>query len=423
MAIKVKAVRGMQDLLPEKKAAFRFVEDQVRNIVGQYGYLEVGLPVIESTQLFSRLVGESTDIVEKEMYSFADRNGESLTLRPEGTAGLVRLANENGLIFNQVQRFWYAGPMFRYERPQKGRYRQFEQIGVECLGMEGPDIDAEILLMSARIWEALEIEKEVTLELNSLGNLTSRQHYKDALVSYLHDYKSDLDEDSLRRLSSNPMRILDSKVPATQRLLSDAPELLDFLDEDSHRHFQGLCEILEQAGLQYRVNPRIVRGLDYYNRTGFEWVTDTLGSQGTVCGGGRYDGLVEQLGGKSSASVGFAMGLDRLVLMVEASRATTGSVELYVVSVGEQERAKALVLGERIRKDLGITTLVHSGSSKLKAQMKKADASGARAALIIGGEELASGEITVRLLRSEGSQERIKEAQLVAYLRKVFDRE
>ena len=406
MAIKVKAVRGMQDLLPEKKAAFRFVEDQVRNIVGQYGYLEVGLPVIESTQLFSRLVGESTDIVEKEMYSFADRNGESLTLRPEGTAGLVRLANENGLIFNQVQRFWYAGPMFRYERPQKGRYRQFEQIGVECLGMEGPDIDAEILLMSARIWEALEIEKEVTLELNSLGNLTSRQHYKDALVSYLHDYKSDLDEDSLRRLSSNPMRILDSKVPATQRLLSDAPELLDFLDEDSHRHFQGLCEILEQAGLQYRVNPRIVRGLDYYNRTVFEWVTDTLGSQGTVCGGGRYDGLVEQLGGKSSASVGFAMGLDRLVLMVEASRATTGSVELYVVSVGEQERAKALVLGERIRKDLGITTLVHSGSSKLKAQMKKADASGARAALIIGGEELASGEITVRLLRSEGSQER-----------------
>ena len=423
MAIKVKAVRGMQDLLPEKKAAFRFVEDQVRNIVGQYGYLEVGLPVIESTQLFSRLVGESTDIVEKEMYSFADRNGESLTLRPEGTAGLVRLANENGLIFNQVQRFWYAGPMFRYERPQKGRYRQFEQIGVQCLGMEGPDIDAEILLMSARIWEALEIEKEVTLELNCLGNLTSRQHYKDALVSYLHDYKSDLDEDSLRRLSSNPMRILDSKVPATQRLLSDAPELLDFLDEDSHRHFQGLCEILEQAGLQYRVNPRIVRGLDYYNRTVFEWVTDTLGSQGTVCGGGRYDGLVEQLGGKSSASVGFAMGLDRLVLMVEASRATTGSVELYVVSVGEQERAKALVLGERIRKDLGITTLVHSGSSKLKAQMKKADASGARAALIIGGEELASGEITVRLLRSEGSQERIKEAQLVAYLRKVFDRE
>jgi histidyl-tRNA synthetase len=423
MAIKVKAVRGMQDLLPEKKAAFRFVEDQVRNIVGQYGYREVGLPVIESTQLFSRLVGESTDIVEKEMYSFADRNGESLTLRPEGTAGLVRLANENGLIFNQVQRFWYTGPMFRYERPQKGRYRQFEQIGVECLGMEGPDIDAEILLMSARIWEALGIEKDVSLELNSLGDLSSRQRYKDALVSYLNDYKSDLDEDSLRRLSSNPMRILDSKVPGTQRLLTGAPELLDFLDEDSQRHFQGLCEILEQAGLQYRVNPRIVRGLDYYNRTVFEWVTDTLGSQGTVCGGGRYDGLVEQLGGKSSASVGFAMGLDRLVLMVEGSRAKTGSVELYVVSVGEQERIKALVLAERIRKELGITTLVHSGSSKLKAQMKKADASGAKAALIIGEQELVSGELTVRLLRSEGSQERIKEVQLIAYLRKVFDRE
>ena len=423
MANKVKAVRGMQDLLPQKKTVFRFVEDQVRSIVSQYGYLEVGLPVIESTQLFSRLVGEGTDIVEKEMYTFADRNGDSLTLRPEGTAGLVRLANENGLIFNQVQRFWYAGPMFRYERPQKGRYRQFDQIGVECLGMDGPDIDAEILLMSARIWEALGIEDNVTLELNSLGDLSSRQRYQAALIGYLNDYRSELDEDSLRRLSSNPLRILDSKVPDTQRLLAGAPELPEFLDEDSRQHFGGLCEILDQAGLQYRINPRIVRGLDYYNRTVFEWVTDTLGSQGTVCGGGRYDGLVEQLGGKPASSVGFAMGLDRLVLMVEESRPKAGPVDIYMVSVGDQERIKTLVLAERIRRELGLITLVHAGSSRLKAQMKKADMSGARAALIIGEQELACDEVTVRLLRVEGSQERVKQEQLVDYLRGIFDRE
>ncbi len=423
MAIKVKAVRGMRDLLPQKKAVFRFVEDQVRSIVSQYGYLEVGLPVIESTQLFSRLVGEGTDIVEKEMYTFADRNGDSLTLRPEGTAGLVRLANENGLIFNQVQRFWYAGPMFRYERPQKGRYRQFDQIGVECLGMDGPDIDAEILLMSARIWEALGIEDNVTLELNSLGDVSSRQRYQVALIGYLNDYRSELDEDSLRRLSSNPLRILDSKVPDTQRLLAGAPKLPEFLDEDSRQHFGRLCEILDQAGLQYRINPRIVRGLDYYNRTVFEWVTDTLGSQGTVCGGGRYDGLVEQLGGKPASSVGFAMGLDRLVLMVEESRPKAGSVDIYMVSVGNQERTKALVLAERIRRELGLITLVHAGSGRLKAQMKKADMSGARAALIIGEQELACDQVTVRLLRVEGSQERVKEEQLVDYLRGIFDRE
>lgn len=423
MAIKVKAVRGMRDLLPQKKAVFRFVEDQVRSIVSQYGYLEVGLPVIESTQLFSRLVGEGTDIVEKEMYTFADRNGDSLALRPEGTAGLVRLANENGLIFNQVQRFWYAGPMFRYERPQKGRYRQFDQIGVECLGMDGPDIDAEILLMSARIWEALGVEDNVTLELNSLGDVSSRQRYQAALIGYLNDYRSELDEDSLRRLSSNPLRILDSKVPDTQRLLAGAPELPEFLDEASRQHFEGLCEILDQVGLQYRINPRIVRGLDYYNRTVFEWVTDTLGSQGTVCGGGRYDGLVEQLGGKPASSVGFAMGLDRLVLMVEESRPKAGSVDIYMVSVGDQERTKTLVLAERIRRELGLITLVHAGSSRLKAQMKKADMSGARAALIIGEQELACDEVTVRLLRVEGSQERVKEEQLVDYLRGMFNRE
>ena len=283
----IKAVRGMQDLLPEKKARFRAIEDRARRVLGDYGYQEVGLPVLESTSLFSRLVGASTDIVEKEMYTFNDRNQESLTLRPEGTAGLVRFVNEHGLAFNQTQRLWYTGPMFRYERPQKGRYRQFDQIGVECIGMEGPDIDAELLLLSARLWSVLGLSSSVTLELNSVGDAESRQAFSAALVNYLTQYKADLDEDSLRRLTTNPMRILDSKVPATQALLADAPVLSDFIDAASRKHFTGLCAILDAAGQRYRINPSIVRGLDYYNRTVFEWVTDQLGAQGTICGGGR----------------------------------------------------------------------------------------------------------------------------------------
>ena len=308
----IKAVRGMQDLLPEKKARFRAIEDRARRVLGDYGYQEVGLPVLESTSLFSRLVGASTDIVEKEMYTFNDRNQESLTLRPEGTAGLVRFVNEHGLAFNQTQRLWYTGPMFRYERPQKGRYRQFDQIGVECIGMEGPDIDAELLLLSARLWSVLGLSSSVTLELNSVGDAESRQAFSAALVNYLTQYKADLDEDSLRRLTTNPMRILDSKVPAMQALLADAPVLSDFIDAASRKHFTGLCAILDAAGQRYRINPSIVRGLDYYNRTVFEWVTDQLGAQGTICGGGRYDGLVAQLGGKTTPCVGFALGLDRL---------------------------------------------------------------------------------------------------------------
>ena len=299
----IKAVRGMQDLLPEKKARFRAIEDRARRVLGDYGYQEVGLPVLESTSLFSRLVGASTDIVEKEMYTFNDRNQESLTLRPEGTAGLVRFVNEHGLAFNQTQRLWYTGPMFRYERPQKGRYRQFDQIGVECIGMEGPDIDAELLLLSARLWSVLGLSSSVTLELNSVGDAESRQAFSAALVNYLTQYKADLDEDSLRRLTTNPMRILDSKVPAMQALLADAPVLSDFIDAASRKHFTGLCAILDAAGQRYRINPSIVRGLDYYNRTVFEWVTDQLGAQGTICGGGRYDGLVAQLGGKTTPCV------------------------------------------------------------------------------------------------------------------------
>lgn len=416
----IKAVRGMQDLLPEKKARFRAIEDRARRVLGDYGYQEVGLPVLESTSLFSRLVGASTDIVEKEMYTFNDRNQESLTLRPEGTAGLVRFVNEHGLAFNQTQRLWYTGPMFRYERPQKGRYRQFDQIGVECIGMEGPDIDAELLLLSARLWSVLGLSSSVTLELNSVGDAESRQAFSAALVNYLTQYKADLDEDSLRRLTTNPMRILDSKVPAMQALLADAPVLSDFIDAASRKHFTGLCAILDAAGQRYRINPSIVRGLDYYNRTVFEWVTDQLGAQGTICGGGRYDGLVAQLGGKTTPCVGFALGLDRLALMLEGHETQMSRVDIYGVSVGDDARAKMLVLAEQVRTHLGLSMQVHAGAGKLKAQMKKADASGAEIALIVAEDELAQDAVSVRELRGEGGQALVQGSALMERLQQRF---
>jgi histidyl-tRNA synthetase len=416
----IKAVRGMQDLLPEKKARFRAIEDRARRVLGDYGYQEVGLPVLESTSLFSRLVGASTDIVEKEMYTFNDRNQESLTLRPEGTAGLVRFVNEHGLAFNQTQRLWYTGPMFRYERPQKGRYRQFDQIGVECIGMEGPDIDAELLLLSARLWSVLGLSSSVTLELNSVGDAESRQAFSAALVNYLTQYKADLDEDSLRRLTTNPMRILDSKVPAMQALLADAPVLSDFIDAASRKHFTGLCAILDAAGQRYRINPSIVRGLDYYNRTVFEWVTDQLGAQGTICGGGRYDGLVAQLGGKTTPCVGFALGLDRLALMLEGHETQMSRVDIYGVSVGDDARAKMLVLAEQVRTHLGLSIQVHAGAGKLKAQMKKADASGAEIALIVAEDELAQDAVSVRELRGEGGQALVQGSALMERLQQRF---
>ncbi|MDG1205546.1 MAG: histidine--tRNA ligase, partial [Pseudomonadales bacterium] len=303
--VKIQALRGMQDLQPEQKETFRLIEDKCREVFGSYGYREIGLPILESTHLFKRAVGEATDVVEKEMYTFDDRNGDSVTMRPEGTAGCVRYALQHGLLFNQVQRFWYSGQMFRYERPQKGRYRGFEQIGVECFGMEGPDIDAEILLMCARLWKLLGVDDAIRLELNSLGSSESRAAFKTALVAHLESVKTELDEDSQRRLTTNPMRILDSKVEHTQTLLKGAPVLSDYIDDESKAHFDGLCKQLDLCGIEYTINPTIVRGLDYYNKTVFEWVTDSLGSQGTVCGGGRFDGLVEQIGGKPTPSVGF----------------------------------------------------------------------------------------------------------------------
>ena len=414
MSGSIKAIRGMRDLLPVRKGYYRRVEDAARQIFGQYGYEEVGLPLLESTPLFKRLVGEATDIVEKEMYTFDDRNGDSMTLRPEGTAGLVRFVNEHGLAFNQTQKLWYAGPMFRYERPQKGRYRQFEQIGVECIGIPGPDVDAELLLMSAALWQRLGIGSMVRLELNSIGDIASRQAYVEALVDYLSGRQDELDEDSQRRLTTNPLRILDSKSAMTQSILDEGPQIESYLDAASTDHFESLCAILDAAEVAYTVNRRIVRGLDYYNRTVFEWVTDELGSQGTVCGGGRYDALIGQLGGRDTPGVGFAMGVDRLALMLEHLEASIETPDIYVISVGDAGRTQALTLAEQLRSSVGARVIVHLGSGKLKAQMKKADASGARFGLIIGEDEIAAGEVSLRDLRLTGEQQRVKSGDLIS---------
>lgn len=411
----------MQDILPAQKAIHRHIEEVARSVLAGYGYQEIGLPVLEQTQLFKRLVGENTDIVEKEMYTFDDRNGDSLTMRPEGTAGCARFGEENGLLFNQVQRLWYIGPMFRYERPQKGRYRQFDQIGAECFGMAGPDIDAELLLMNARLWRDLGLIEDVRLELNSIGTSESRGAYREKLVAYLEKYRDDLDEDSQRRLSTNPMRILDSKSEITQAILVDAPSIADSLDNESKQHFEDLCQMLDDSGLAYEVNTNIVRGLDYYNRTVFEWITDTLGAQGTVCGGGRYDGLVEQMGGRGSPGVGFAMGLDRLALMLAEKIESSGVADVYVVSQGAEARRVAMQVAEEVRDGVrGLRVQMHCGDGKFKAQLKKADASGARLALVLGEEEVANSSVSVKMLRESGDQISCSRDKLVSYCRDYF---
>ena len=420
----IQAVRGMQDLLPAQKNISRTIEDVVREVFASYGYREIGLPQLEQTELFKRVVGENTDIVEKEMYTFDDRNGESLTLRPEGTAGCVRFAEQNGLLFNQVQRLWYSGAMFRYERPQKGRYRQFDQIGAECFGMPGPDVDAELLLMNARVWRKLGLDGDIRLELNSLGNPDARVKFKEKLARYLTAYEEDLDEDSQRRLTTNPLRILDSKSLKTQEILQGAPVLSDFMDNESKQHFEGLCGLLDDNGIAYEVNPNIVRGLDYYNKTVFEWTTKTLGSQGTVCGGGRYDGLVEQLGGKPSPGIGFAMGLDRLSLMLAEKIESSKDADIYFVSQSNGGRGRALRLAESIRDELlGKKVVVHCGDGKFKSQMKKADASGADLALILGEDEVAAGTVGIKLLREGGEQSTITQKMLAQYCLDYFSKE
>ncbi len=366
---KIQAIRGMNDVLPDQSPLWRYLEGTVERVLSQYAYSEIRLPIVEKTELFKRTIGEATDIVEKEMYTFNDRNNESLTLRPEGTAGCVRAGEEHGLLFNQVQRLWYKGPMFRYEKPQKGRYRQFHQIGVETFGMAGADSDAEVILLSARLWKALGLLEHVTLQLNSLGSNEARARYRDALVSYLDTHHEQLDADSRRRVTTNPLRVLDSKDPQTQQLLQGAPVLTDYLDEESRQHFSELCRALDAAGVCYEVNPRLVRGLDYYCKTVFEWVTDRLGAQGTVCAGGRYDGLVKQLGGRPTPAVGFAMGVERLVLMLEAldlvPEQLRRPLDLYLAAESKGMQPQILQLAEQLRDALpGLRLMTHCSGLK-----------------------------------------------------------
>jgi histidyl-tRNA synthetase len=420
----------MNDILPDQAPYWQLLENTVSGVLAGYGYGEVRLPLVEQTVLFRRSIGEVTDIVEKEMYSFDDRNGESLTLRPEGTAGCVRAAIQHGML-GVPQRLWYAGPMFRYERPQKGRQRQFHQIGVEAFGVAGPEMDAELILLSARIWRQLGLADSVELQINSIGSSAARREYRTALVAYLEGHLDSLDEDSQRRLHSNPLRVLDSKNPQTQALLEGAPALADYLDEESRADFARLCELLQAAGLAFVVNPRLVRGLDYYNKTVFDWVTDRLGAQGTVCAGGRYDGLVEQLGGKPTPAVGFAMGMERLVLLLletgAADAVSFAAADIYAVAVGDAAHTEALAVVESLRDNLdGLSIVQHTGGGSFKSQLKKADKSGARVALIWGEDEVSSGTVAVKRLREvdtrdgNAGQQTVPREQLEATLQAVF---
>jgi histidyl-tRNA synthetase len=388
---KIQAIRGMNDILPDQTSTWRYLERCFENVVSRYGYREIRFPILEQTELFSRSIGEVTDIVEKEMYSFADRNGDNLTLRPEGTAGCVRAAEQHGLLYNQQQRLWYYGPMFRHERPQKGRYRQFHQFGIEAFGMTGPDIDAEVILLSARLWEMLGIADAVTLELNNIGSAADRRNFGGALVSYLLEHLESLDDDSRRRLDSNPLRILDSKHPGTREVLTDAPVLADYLNPDSVERYQHLKALLTAAGVEWVENPQLVRGLDYYNDAVFEWTTRALGAQGTVCAGGRYDTLVAQVGGRPTPAVGFAMGEERLVLLLEELKVVPGEarggVDLYLAVVGDALTGQALQLAESLRDQMpGLNLQVNCGGGKYNSQLKKAFNSGARVAIVLEHE-------------------------------------
>jgi len=417
MSKTIQAVRGMNDILPADAALWEFFEDTVADWLRAYGYTQIRTPIVESTDLFVRSIGEVTDIVEKEMYSFEDRlNGEQLTLRPEGTASCVRAVVQHNLLYNAPQRLWYKGPMFRHERPQKGRYRQFHQVGVEALGFAGPDMDAEHIVMTARLWKLLGLD-DVALEINTLGSLEARARYRSRLISYFEGHVDVLDEDAKRRLHSNPLRILDSKNPAMQAIIEAAPKLVEDLDEESREHFEDLQRMLVAAGIPFRINPRLVRGLDYYNATVFEWVTTHLGAQGTVCAGGRYDSLIEQIGGKPAPACGFAMGVERLLALLQEQSFVPPALmpDAYMLHLGEQADRMAILAAEQLR-DSGLSVVLHCGGGSFKSQMKKADASGARYAVIIGDDEAAAGEVSIKPLRTSGEQARMNLVQAAEYL-------
>ncbi|MFT5718568.1 MAG: histidyl-tRNA synthetase [Oleiphilaceae bacterium] len=421
---KIQAIRGMNDLLPQQSPIWQYLENQVKHVLLAYGYKEIRMPVVEKTELFKRSIGEVTDIVEKEMYTFDDRNGDSLTLRPEGTACCVRAAEQHGLLYNQTQKLWYAGPMFRYERPQKGRYRQFHQIGVECFGFKGPDIDAELIIMTARLWRNLGLLQHVCLEINTLGLPEERLAFKNELVGYLEGFVDELDEDSQRRLTTNPLRILDSKNQKTQEILNNAPKLSDFLKEESKDDFEQLLALLDASGISYKVNPRLVRGLDYYSKTVFEWVTTKLGAQGTVCAGGRYDGLVAQMGGKSTPGVGFAMGMERLVLLLEELDLIPAEVykqvDIYVVAAGQGTLQQAFKLSELLRDAGDYKVLQNAGGGSFKSQMKKADKSGASIALILGEQEIKNDVVVIKPLSGDLEQTSVNQSDIINELNNYF---
>lgn len=425
MSKAIQAVRGMNDCLPSETNIWQMVEATLRRVASNYGFSEIRMPIVESTALFKRSIGEVTDIVEKEMYTFDDRNGDSLTLRPEGTASCVRAGNQHGLLYNQEQRLWYMGPMFRHERPQKGRYRQFHQFGIEAFGIATPDIDAEVIMLSARLWRELGINDVVTLELNTLGSNEERAEYRDALVAYLTEHEEKLDEDSKRRMHTNPLRVLDSKNPEVQAALVNAPKLSEYLGEESREHFASLCQRLEAAGIDYVINERLVRGLDYYNRTVFEWVTTSLGAQGTVCAGGRYDGLVEQLGGKGTPGFGFALGIERLVLLLTSLEKVNNvrpQVDAYVAMLGDGVDIKANQLAEMWRDEVPEARIqCHCGGGNFKKQMKRADKSAASIAIILGEDEIAQQVATVKYLRERKEQVSVPFDQVPSLLEELIN--
>lgn len=415
----VQAIRGMHDILPEQSPLWQYAENIIKDVLASYSYQEIRLPIVEKTELFKRSIGEVTDIVEKEMYTFDDRNSDSLTLRPEGTAGCLRACLEHGLLHHQVHRLWYYGPMFRHERPQKGRYRQFYQFGVETYGLEGADIDAELILLSDRMWKKLGIRSKVRLELNTLGTTEERLVYREKLVEYFKQHLELLDEDSLRRLETNPLRILDSKNRDMKQLIKNAPELMEYMGQDSLNHFKTLTETLDDLGVEYQLNTRLVRGLDYYGKTVFEWVTDDLGSQGTICAGGRYDGLIEQLGGKANHAIGFALGVERLLLLIEQldDVPVERAVDVYMIRVGESAEREGMRLAEKMRDEIsGLKLQVNCGSGSFKSQFKKADKSGAEYALIIGDDEVSRGEVSLKPLRLAEEQRNMTQQQVIQFL-------
>jgi histidyl-tRNA synthetase len=417
MSKRIQSIRGMHDVLPPESGELRAIEHATQNVLQQYGYQEIRMPLLEQTELFKRSLGEVTDIVEKEMYTFEDRNGDSLTLRPEGTASCVRAGIQHGFLYGQPQRLWYCGPFFRHERPQKGRYRQFHQLGVETFGFVGPDIDAELIILTAHMWKKINLPMQPRLEINSLGSSQARKKYREKLITYFQQHEDKLDKEASQRLHANPMRILDSKNPELHDVIQNAPSLLEHLDAESAEHFFQLQKILDAANIEYSINSRLVRGLDYYSKTVFEWIAEGLGAQATICAGGRYDGLIEQLGGKPCPAAGFAIGLERLASLLEGSSQTDHLVDVYMVLMGEAAEIAGFQLAGQLRTQLPTSSVVtNCGGGSIKSQMKRADKSQARLAFILGEDELKNQNVTVKYMREKREQETISQNDVVAFL-------